>query len=156
MLVALTWCVRAGPLAAQPMAALYDEGPVVLPRVPEDEAVRRRLAACSDTFEGRRNRALVALLADSGLRISEALRLRVEDINFGTRTITVRQGTGGKDGIGFFGAETPSRVGPGSPISSVPSYRCHDRIMSPIRRIALNAAISGRCQNCFAAHRCRQ
>ena len=53
-----------------------------LPRVPEDEEVRRLLLACDpEAFEGRRNRALVALLADSGLRASEALRLRVEDVN---------------------------------------------------------------------------
>ena len=47
----------------------------------------------------------VALLADSGLRISEALRLRIEDINFSTRTLEVRGGKGGKDSVGFFGAE---------------------------------------------------
>ena len=62
--------------------------PRVLQRVPEDQDVRRLLKACSQTFQERRNRALVALLADSGLRISEALRLRI------------------RDGVGFFGAET--------------------------------------------------
>ena len=41
-----------------------------LARVPEDDHVRKLLKACADTFEGRRNRALIALLADSGLRIS--------------------------------------------------------------------------------------
>ncbi len=79
--------------------------PRTLPRVPEDEAVRKLLAACPDTFEGRRNRALVALLADSGLRISEALRLRIEDVRFGERKLIVLGGKGGKDGIGHFGAE---------------------------------------------------
>ncbi len=76
-----------------------------MPMVPEDDAVRRLLAACQDTFEGRRNRALVALLADSGLRISEALYLRIENVSFAARTIHVRNGKGGKDGVGFFGAE---------------------------------------------------
>jgi site-specific recombinase XerD len=68
--------------------------------------VQRLLAACPETFEGRRNKALVALLADGGLRISEAFRLRIEDVNFATRTLSVRGGKGGKDGVGFFGAET--------------------------------------------------
>jgi site-specific recombinase XerD len=68
--------------------------------------VRRLLHACRQTFEGRRNRALIALLADSGLRISEALRLRIENVNFSTRTLEVRGGKGGKDGVGFFGAES--------------------------------------------------
>ncbi len=80
--------------------------PRTLPRVPEDDDVRRLLQACPQTFEGRRNRALIALLADSGLRISEALRLRIEDVNFSTRTLDVRGGKGAKDGVGFFGAET--------------------------------------------------
>ncbi len=79
--------------------------PHTLPRVPEDDDVRRLLAACSDTFEGRRSKALIALLADSGLRISEAPRLRIEDLNFAVRTIAVRGGKGGKDDVGFFGAE---------------------------------------------------
>lgn len=82
------------------------KAPKTLPRVPDDDTVRRLLAACPETFEGRRNRALVMLLADSGLRISEALRLRVEDIRFGERTLSVRGGKGGKDGVGFMGAET--------------------------------------------------
>jgi site-specific recombinase XerC len=80
--------------------------PKTLPIVPEDDHVRRLLAACRDDFEGRRNKAPIALLSDSGLRISEALRLRVEDVRFGERTISVISGKGAKDGIGFFGAET--------------------------------------------------
>ncbi len=99
------WCQEAG-LANNPMAGMTMRTPKTLPRVPEDEEVRRLVAACDDSFEGRRNRALVSLLADSGLRISEALRLRVEDVNFAARTLSVRGGKGGKDGVGFFGAET--------------------------------------------------
>jgi len=87
------------------MRGLTMKAPKTLPSVPEDDHVRALMAACPDTFEGRRNRALVALLADSGLRISEALRLRIEDVNFATRNLTVRGGKGGKDGVGFFGAE---------------------------------------------------
>lgn len=100
------WCVAAGLLAGTPMHGLAMKEPRTLPRVPEDDAVRRLLAACPDAFEGRRNKALVALLADSGLRISEALRLRIEDLNFASRVVAVRAGKGQKDGVGFFGAET--------------------------------------------------
>lgn len=53
------------------MRGLAMNVPKTLPIVPDDDAVRRLLAVCPDTFEGRRNRALVALLADSALRISE-------------------------------------------------------------------------------------
>jgi integrase/recombinase XerC len=100
------WCIETGLLDEHPMRGLNMKMPKTLPRVPEDDDVRKLLRACPDTFEGRRNRALIALLADSGLRISEALHLRIEDANFATRTIVVRGGKGGKDGVGFFGAET--------------------------------------------------
>jgi site-specific recombinase XerD len=100
------WCVVSGLLRETPMRGLTMKVPRTLPRVPEDDVVRRLLAACPDTYEGRRNKALVALLADSGLRISEALRLRIEDVNFASRVLAVRAGKGQKDGVGFFGAET--------------------------------------------------
>jgi site-specific recombinase XerD len=100
------WCVDSGLLANTPMRGLTMKEPKTLPRIPEDDTIRRLLGACPDTFEGRRNKALVALLADSGLRISEALRLRIEDVNFASRVLAVRAGKGQKDGVGFFGAET--------------------------------------------------
>ncbi len=97
------WCVDAGLVSASPMRGVTMRAPKTLPRVPEDDHVRRLLAACPQTFEGTRNRALIALLSDSGLRVTEALRLRREDVHTATRTLTIRAGKGQKDGIGFFG-----------------------------------------------------
>jgi site-specific recombinase XerD len=99
------WCVEVGLMPEDPMRTLKMKLPKTLPRVPDDEAVRRLLDACPHTFEGSRNKALIALLADSGLRISEALRLRIEDLNFMAFMLLVRGGKGGKDGIGYFGHE---------------------------------------------------
>jgi site-specific recombinase XerD len=99
------WCVSVGLLAENPVLGITVRVPRTLPHVPEDDDVRRLLRACPPTFEGHRNRTLIALLADSGLRISEALRLRIADVSFSSRTIDVRGGKGGKDGIGFFGLE---------------------------------------------------
>ncbi len=99
------WCVEADLLPKNPTRGITIRIPRTLPRVPEDDDVRRLIQICAETFEGHRNRALIALLADSGLRISEALRLRIESVNFSTRTLDVRGGKGGKDGVGFFGAE---------------------------------------------------
>lgn len=70
------WAVEAGLLAANPLRGVTMRPPKTLPHVPEDQDVRRLLSACSDaTFEERRNRALLSLLGDGGLRISWALRL---------------------------------------------------------------------------------
>lgn len=46
---------------------------------------------------GPRHRLIVELLYGSGLRITEALRLRVQDIDFSHHAITVRDGKGNKD-----------------------------------------------------------
>jgi site-specific recombinase XerD len=106
----LSWCVESGLLADHPMRGMKMRVPRTLPRVPEDVEVQRLLGVCQETVEGKRNAALVALLADSGLRISEALRLRVEDVRFAERTVQVRGGKGGKDGVGHFGAEAAHRL----------------------------------------------
>lgn len=98
------WAVKQGFLAADPMRLLTRPlVPDTVPWVPEAADVNRLLDACSNTWEGRRNRALIALLVDSGLRISEALQLRVEDIHFHPlRTITVRNGKGQRGRIAYF------------------------------------------------------
>ncbi|MDR5684415.1 MAG: tyrosine-type recombinase/integrase [Armatimonadota bacterium] len=104
----LRWCVRTGRLPADSMAGMTMRLPKTLPRVPEDGHVRRLLAACPSTPEGRRNRALIALLADSGLRKEEARRLRIGALDFTARTIHVHAGKGQKDGLAFFGEATSS------------------------------------------------
>jgi integrase/recombinase XerD len=104
------WCVRTDRLGADPMGDVRMRTPKTLPRVPEDEVVRRILAACDTSPEGRRNRALIALLADSALRKEELRRLRVGDVDQGTRTVTIHAGKGQKDGVTFCGEATASML----------------------------------------------
>jgi integron integrase len=49
-----------------------------------------------DQLEGR-NRLIIQLLYGSGLRISECLRLRMQDINLSGLALTIRDGKGNKD-----------------------------------------------------------
>ena len=100
------WAVLVGAVAGHPLNGLDMKAPKTFPRVPEDDDVRRLLAACPDTWEGYRACALIALLADSGLRVSEALHLRIEDVNLSKQTLYVHAGKGGKDGTGFLGDTT--------------------------------------------------
>ncbi len=58
-------CVEADLLPENPTRGITIRIPRTLPRVPEDNDVRRLLQTCSQTFDGRRNRALIALLAES-------------------------------------------------------------------------------------------
>jgi integrase/recombinase XerD len=95
------WCANVEYIQKDPMAGLKMKTPQSLPRVPDAESVKRLLNACITP----RDKALVALLIDSALRISEATALRVGDINLVDGVITIRCGKGSKDGTGFFGAE---------------------------------------------------
>lgn len=100
------WCVQLAYITHDPMAATNFRIPRSLPKVPSSEELRRLLKVCGDDFKGRRDRALIYVLADSGLRKSEALRLRIEDVNFADQTLTIRQGKGQKDRVSPFGQET--------------------------------------------------
>jgi site-specific recombinase XerD len=61
------------------------------------EALALLAAACPNGYPtGKRNRALLALLWRSGLRISEALALRPSDVNRRRGSILVRHGKGDK------------------------------------------------------------
>ena len=64
--------------------------PVVLTQ-PE---VRRLLAAMSG-----QSRLMAAVMYGTGMRLMECVRLRVQDVDFGYRQITVRAGKGGKDRV---------------------------------------------------------
>jgi integrase len=64
----------------------------------EDEVMALR-AACANTVSGRRLSALIAFLWRSGLRISEALAVVLEDLDEDTGTVLVRNGKGNKRGI---------------------------------------------------------
>jgi site-specific recombinase XerD len=54
------------------------------------------LAACDDSWVGRRNRALIVTLWRSGLRLAEALALRPRNVDFDAQAIRVLHGKGDK------------------------------------------------------------
>ncbi len=80
--------------------------PKTLPQVPTEDELRAVLAVCSETTEGVRNRAMLLVLADAGLRASELLHLLVEDWRTSDRGVFVRSGKGRKDRVAFIGATT--------------------------------------------------
>lgn len=77
----------------------YDHGkPVKIPEFLYGDELDRLLAQPSTRYPtGKRNRALIAMMSDCGLRVSEALNLEDRDIDFNTGRVKVRQGKGKKD-----------------------------------------------------------
>src|SRR5579883_613067 len=103
------WARRAGLVEQDPTATVELRLPKTLPHVPTDEELRAVLRACPDTFTGRRNRALLLVMADTGLRASEVLNLLVEDWNPMERSLFVRRGKGSKDRT-VFASPTTARA----------------------------------------------
>jgi integrase len=78
--------------AFENVQAVRADRPVRLPVVMTPEEVKQVLGAMAGAAQ------LVArLLYGSGLRLLEALRLRVQDLDFGMKQLTVRDGKGAKD-----------------------------------------------------------
>lgn len=72
--------------------ALRAQRPERLPTVLTPEEVRQIIVAMSGTPQ-----LVVKLLYGSGLRLLEALRLRIKDVDFAMKQLTVRDGKGAKD-----------------------------------------------------------
>jgi integrase/recombinase XerC len=71
-----------------------------LPRVLTVQEVEALIAAAKDPFE----RVVPEFLYSTGLRISEAVNLRLENIDFAEHMILVKKGKGGKDRYVLFGS----------------------------------------------------
>lgn len=95
------YCVRDELLEKSPFAKV--KMPIlakkVLPALTADQ-VDAILGACMT----KRDKTLMLLLLDSGLRASEAVNLNVGDIDIKTGSVTVHQGKQQKDRITFVGA----------------------------------------------------
>lgn len=82
------------------------------PEVLSEAEVRALMAGCSKRAPtGVRNRALIALLWRTGLRISEALALRPSDIDAERGMVRVANGKGGKHRTVAAGEEALALVG---------------------------------------------
>lgn len=76
---------------------------IVEPYSPEE--IARILAVCdAETEIGARDRAIVLLFLDSGLRLNELVQLELADIDFESRRIRVLHGKGNKQRVAPFGS----------------------------------------------------
>ncbi|MDR7543526.1 MAG: tyrosine-type recombinase/integrase [Armatimonadota bacterium] len=131
------WCVEVGALAESPLRGFAMRTPKTLPDVPSEDELRAVLAACPNTLEGTRNRALILALADAGLRASEVLHLLVEDWRSADRGLFVRAGKGRKDRVAFIGPTTTRALKAWlarHPTPSPESFLFTDRRGRPLKR----------------------
>lgn len=83
------------------------------PRVPEElldpvsmEDVESMLRTCDDTWAGARDRAILLLLVDTGIRASELVNLELNDVDLIRHSALIRKGKGGKPRFVFFERKT--------------------------------------------------
>lgn len=87
--------VGEGEGASAELAPHPTRGRLLPPEVLTEVEIRVLIGACSTRgITGHRNRALLAILWRTGVRLSEALELRPHDVDFKNGTVRVRLGNG--------------------------------------------------------------
>ena len=101
-----SWCVRMDYAVKNPFARIANvrlEYKLIRPF--EREEIVRLLEACDPATEfGCRNRALIWLLLDTGLRSSEALQVELADIDWAQGRIQIRHAKGRRERVVPLGA----------------------------------------------------
>jgi len=110
------WSVEEGFLEESPAKDIHFKAPPLPPVQPYDpEELKRFLAICElgirtgARFTGLRNKAMLLLFVDSGLRLSELAHSRLADLNLEQRWIRVI-GKGNKIGICPFSTKTAKAI----------------------------------------------
>jgi len=105
------WLVEDGEIDRSPMERMH------APHVPEQpvdvlsvEELQALMATCKgNTFENRRDLAIIRLFIDSGMRASELAGLKVEDVDLDA-TVAYVMGKGGRGRACPFGAKTADAI----------------------------------------------
>lgn len=101
------WLQQEELIAENPVARL--KAPKVEHRVVQAltaNEIKRLLDTCSGkSMLDVRNKAILSILLDTGLRVSELANLRLEDVDLNTGAVLVRHGKGGKQRIVRIGAK---------------------------------------------------
>jgi len=74
------------------------------------EDVHGMIETCDDNLTGKRDRALMLFLLDTGARASELISISLENINLITGDVTIKQGKGRKDRQVYLGSKTRKAV----------------------------------------------
>ncbi len=96
------WLCRENEILHNPASELdMPRGEKRLPKTPLTASEAERVLNVPDLSDplGVRDRALLELLYSTGIRRMEAVKLRLEDVQFERRVLNVRQGKGKKDRV---------------------------------------------------------
>jgi len=104
----LGWLTREGLIVDNPLVHLKTpkiEQKVIQAFSPKE--IQKLLSDCSQRSAlGCRNRVIIMMLFDSGMRVSELAHLRLSDIDINTGAILIKHGKGGKQRVVRIGSTT--------------------------------------------------
>jgi site-specific recombinase XerD len=94
-----SWLVNQGKLRASPIKQVEKPGQskVVVPDIPKNTIIAM-LDKCNESFTGRRNKAILLVFLDTGIRLSEMSQIKIQDLDMTTGLIKV-MGKGQKERI---------------------------------------------------------
>jgi integrase/recombinase XerC len=98
------WMVEQGILDKSPCRLI--KAPKFTRKVLEvftEAQIQKLILHCGDTFHGIRDKAVIIMLLDTGLRLKELSYLEIPDVNLDTGLIRVRMGKGQKERMVHFG-----------------------------------------------------
>jgi site-specific recombinase XerD len=106
------WLVEEEELSADPLPGIRPPKlPAKVVEALTDEQLKDLINACKGkSFRDRRDEAIVRLMAETGLRASELVSLRLADIDLRCGLATVRKGKGAKGRIAPFGPQTAAAL----------------------------------------------
>ncbi len=102
------WLLEEGEIDRSPMERMHPPKlPEKLTPVLTDEQITAMLALCKGkSFEQLRNRALLLVFIDTGLRRAEVAHLAVDDVKLDAGLLIVRSGNGDRERLAPVGAAT--------------------------------------------------
>lgn len=104
------WLVAEGELEVSPTQGMRDPKITAKPvPVVAADALRALLKTCDNSFEGRRDEALMRAYADGGMRLGECLALELDDVDMDQQVFWVK-GKGDRVRAVPFGARTARAV----------------------------------------------
>ncbi|MEO7718736.1 MAG: site-specific integrase [Capsulimonas sp.] len=114
------WCVDEDLLDKSPMERASEWGRKSAIPIPEDRAdqiepfseeqIRALLAAAKASSHPKRNEAMLSMLLDTGMRVSELVDLELRDVDTASFACVIRNGKGGKRRTVRFGRDTKRKL----------------------------------------------
>lgn len=84
----LNWCVRQKYLLENPLTFSPPKLPDIIKPAFTDAELRRIISACQGSL-GQRNKAMVLVLIDTGIRREELARIKITNINLDARLVSI-------------------------------------------------------------------